>query len=144
MGNDASSNAAGRTQPFSWAWVVISVFVYLGIELLLGGLVGRLVLGRYVTQMMHLRMQVLLNLVSYFIGGLAVGIVSPGIRIWEPAVGAFISVALVLAFAFFTPYTFIQMSTSKLLIGGGIAFGLAFVGARLGEKLTGQIPDDEE
>lgn len=59
-----------------------------------------------------------------------------GIRTAEPASGAFISVALVLVLAAFTPYTYIQFDLRKLLIGGAIAYVLALGGARLGERVT--------
>jgi hypothetical protein len=131
----------GKTRPFSTAWLVISVLVFCGIELLLGGFVGQVLVGRYVSSMLHFKLQVMLNLGSYFIGGLLVGFISPGIRILEPAIGAAISVAMVLSISFFLPYTFMRMNTSGLLIGGGIAFVLALLGARFGEKLAGNIRD---
>jgi hypothetical protein len=37
----------------------------------------------------------------------------------------------------FTPYSFIHFSLTKMLVGGVIAFFLALVGARLGEKIAG-------
>ena len=82
-------------------------------------------------------LQGLLHLISFFIGGFIIGLISPGIRIYEPAVGAFLSVSFMLALSLFTPYSFIQFSVTKMLIGGLIAFVLALVGARLGEKLAG-------
>ena len=45
--------------------------------------------------------------------------------------------ALMLVLAVFTPYTFLRFSLNRMLVGGAIAFCLALVGARLGEKLTG-------
>ena len=81
--------------------------------------------------------QGLLNLISYFIGGFIIGLISPGIRIYEPAVGAFLSVLVMLVLTFFTPYSFLHFSLLKVIIGGGIAFFLALSGAKLGEKLAG-------
>ena len=85
-------------------------------------------------------LQGLLNLISFFIGGFIIGLISPGIRIFEPALGAFLSVALMLCLSFFTPYSFIQFSMTKMLIGGAIAFFLALTGARVGEKIAGNRP----
>ena len=130
-----------KTAPFSNAWLVISIVLFCAVELFLGGFVGGVVLGKYVSQMLHLKLQMMLNLGSYFIGGILIGVLSPGIRIIEPAVGAFISVGMVLCISYFLPHYFIRMEFSKLLIGGGIAFALAYFGARFGEKLTGNISD---
>jgi hypothetical protein len=82
-------------------------------------------------------MQGLCNLSAYFVGGLVIGFVSPGIRLYEPAVGAFLAVAGTLMLTVFSPYAFLAFSTQKLIIGGIIAFVLALSGAQLGERLAG-------
>jgi hypothetical protein len=133
--------ASNTDRPFSTSWLVVSVLVFCGVELFLGGFVGQVLVGRYVSQMLHFKLQVMLNLGSYFLGGLLIGFISPGIRILEPAIGAFVSVAMVLSISFFLPYTFMRLNTGGLLIGGGIAFVLALLGARFGEKLAGNIKD---
>lgn len=122
---------------FSWTWVFISVAIFVAAEVLLGGLVGKLVVGRYASMSLRFLLQGALNLASYFVGGMLVGIISPRVRILEPAVGAFISVSAMLFMALFTPYSFIRFSTFKMVIGGGVAFLLALSGARLGERLVG-------
>lgn len=68
--------------------------------------------------------QGLLNLVSFSIGGVLVGFFSSGRRVPEPAIGAFLSVALVLSLSLFTPSSFIRFSLSKTLFGGVGAFWL--------------------
>ncbi len=128
--NDLSS------KPFSRKWVIISMAIFIGVELFLGGLVGNVIVGSYASMSLRFMLQGLLNLISFFIGGFFIGLISPGIRIFEPAVGAFLSVALMLILTLFTPYSFIQFSLTKLLLGGGIAFGLALYGARVGEKVA--------
>ena len=111
--------------------------IFIGVELLLGGLVGEVVIGRFMSPTLRFMIQGLLNLVSFFIGGLIIGVVSPGRRINEPAAGAFLSVALMLSLSLFTPYSFIRFSLTKMLFGGAIAFFLALTGAKLGERLSG-------
>ena len=74
---------------------------------------------------------------NLFLLSLLIGAISPGLRMREPAVGAFCSVALMLGLTLFTPYSFIRFSLTKLLLGGIIACFLAYWGAELGEKLTG-------
>ncbi len=128
-----------RERPFSIGLTVVSVFVYLGVELLLGDLVGNFVLGRYVTMAVHLQIQGLMHLVAYLLGGFLVGVFSPGVRMLEPAVAASISVAATLIISVFLPYRFMAMSFDRLLLGGAIAFGLALFGAYLGERLTGNV-----
>ena len=128
-----------RHLPFSKKWMFFSIFVFVTTELILGGLVGKIVVGNYMSMGLRFMFQGLLNLFSFFAGGFIIGVISPGIRIIEPAAGAFLSVALMLFLTIFTPYSFLHFSLTKLLVGGLIAFGLALLGARLGEKLTGNI-----
>lgn len=124
-------------QSFSKKWMVASVAIFIGVELILGGLVGNVVVGRFLSRSLYFILQGVLNLVSFFIGGFIIGLISPGIRIHEPAVGAFLSVLIMLCLSIFTPYSFIHFSLTKMLVGGVIAFSLALVGARLGEKIAG-------
>jgi len=126
-------------QSFSKGWMIASTAIFIAVELFLGGLIGEIVVGRFISINLRFMLQGLLNLVSFFIGGFIIGLISPGIRTKEPAVGAFLSVALMLCLSFFTPYSFIRFSITKMLIGGGMAFFLALAGARLGEKTVGNI-----
>jgi hypothetical protein len=123
-------------QPFSKKWMFGSMASFITVELILGGMVGSWV-GGYMSISLRFMLQGLLHIVSFFIGGLIIGLVSPGIGIFEPAVGAFLSVSAMLILTIFTPYSFIHFSLTKLLIGGAIAFALALYGARIGEKLAG-------
>ena len=131
---------SSETQPFSKKWVLASTAIFVAVELFLGGLIGNLVVGTFMSLNLRFLLQGLLNLISFFIGGFIIGLISPGIRIFEPALGAFLSVALMLCLSFFTPYSFIQFSMTKMLIGGAIAFFLALTGARVGEKIAGNRP----
>jgi len=141
-----------KLQPFSIEWTVASVVLFTAIEILIGGWLGPVMWGRYVSPMLHAKVIMLMHLGSYFCGGILVGIISPRIRMLEPAVAAFVSVALVLVMAFFLPVGFVRLpgltviggpfSLGKLIIGGGIAFGLALLGAYLGEKWMGNVADD--
>ena len=127
---------------FSIKWMIASMAIFIGIELLLGGIVGEVVIGRYMSLSLRFLLQGLLNLVSFFVGGFIIGVISPGLRIREPATGAFLSVALMLCLSIFTPYSFIRFSLTKMIIGGAIAFFLALAGAKTGEKVSGHhLPD---
>lgn len=111
--------------------------IFMGAELLLGVVVGEVVVGRYVSMSLRFLVQGLLHVASFFVGGLIVGLISTGVRITEPAVGAALSVVATLAMTVFSPYTFMQLETSKLIVGGVIAFVVALSGAELGERVTG-------
>lgn len=128
-----------KYREFSKTWMFISFAIFMATEIVLGGVVGKLVVGRYMSMHLHFMVQGLLNIVSYFIGGFIIGMISPGIRIYEPAAGAFLSVLVMLVLTIFTPFSFLHFSLIKVIIGGGIAFFLALAGAKLGEKLTGNM-----
>ncbi len=127
------------TEGFSKKWMIISFVIFVATELILGGLLGHVVFGRFMSMSLLFMLQGLLNLVSYFIGGIIIGVISPGIRIYEPAAGAFLAVLLMMVLTIFTPFSFIHFSLFKVIIGGGIAFFLALTGAKIGERLTGNM-----
>ncbi len=124
---------------FSVPWVFISLFTFVAVELLLGGLLGNVVVGRYMSISLRFYIQGLLHLTSFFVGGMVVGVLSRGVRIREPAAGAFLAVGLMLIMTVFTPYSYIRFSLTKLLIGGVIAYALALTGAKLGERVMGNL-----
>lgn len=130
------------TRPFSIAWTVVSIAIFLGVELVLGTWLGPYAVGKYVSPMFHLELQMLMHLLSFYLGGVLVGVLSPGVRLKEPAVGAFVSVMVVFMMSFFMPNWMIRFEFSKVLIGGGIAFVLALAGAWSGEKFMGNIDAD--
>lgn len=132
------------SRPFSTAWTVVSVAMFLAVELFIGSWLGPMVIGKYVSPMFHMQLQMAMHLTSFYLGGIAVGVLSPGVRLKEPAVGAFISVALVLLMSVFMPMSYMRLDLTKLLLGGGIAFVLALAGAFSGEKLMGNIEADDE
>lgn len=123
----------------STLWIVLSVIIFVAIELLFGSVVGPLVVGRFVSRPLYLKLEMLLMLGSYFFGGLVIGLISPGIRVLEPAIGAGLAVAFTWAYSFFTPVRFYGFSLTRMLIGGGIAFVLALVGADLGERVAAKL-----
>ena len=128
-----------RKTTFSKKWMLFSMIVFIAVELILGGIIGNFLIGRFTSIGLNFLLKGLLYLVSFFIGGLIIGIISPGIRIAEPALGAFLSVALMLILSIFTPYRFIQFSLTKMVIGGCIALILAMYGAHVGERLIQKI-----
>ena len=71
-------------RPFSTAWVMLSLVLFLAFELFIGAWLGPLIAGKYVSPMFHFQVQMLLHLAALYLGGLAVGLVSPGRRLLEP------------------------------------------------------------
>ena len=126
-----------NNEKFSRKWMFISMAIFIAVELFLGGFIGRVILGKFISISLFFLVQGILHLSSYFIGGFIIGVISPGKRIYEPAAGAFLAVTIMLGFSIFTPFSFIRFSLSKMLIGGAIAFFLALTGARMGERLMG-------
>jgi hypothetical protein len=127
------------SRPFSSAWTFVSVILFLAVELFIGTWLGPLVIGKYVSPMFHLQLQMMMHLASFYVGGILVGVLSPGVRMKEPAVGALISVLVVFLISFFMPNFFYSFDMSKVLVGGGIAFVLALAGAYSGEKFMGNV-----
>jgi hypothetical protein len=128
-----------RSSPRKVLWIIISMIAFLAVELFLGGFIGPLISGRFVGHIFFLKIEVFLMLISYFAGGLIIGLISPGIRIFEPAVGAALAVFLTCAYSFFTPHRFYGFSFGRMSIGAGIAFVLALLGADLGERLAARL-----
>lgn len=130
-------------RPFSAKWAFISMVVFVVTEAALAWFVGEYLVGQYLTQPGDFRVQGMLYLLSYLVGGFIVGVISPGVRIMEPAIGAFFSAAASLVLALFMPLSFFRLSTWKLVVGGLIAFFLALWGAQIGERLSGHRLDED-
>ncbi len=128
-----------QNQPFSMGWVLASIVVFVLAQLVLAVIVGQVLIGSRIPTGMHQVVQGLLILISYFVGGFVIGVISPKIRIIEPALGAFASIFLVVLVSFVMPNSYIYFNWLKMFIGGAIAFALAMYGATLGEKLTKQM-----
>jgi hypothetical protein len=115
------------------------MIAFIAIEIFLAGFIGPLLSGRFVGHIFFLKIEIFLMLFSYFLGGLLVGLFSPGIRIFEPAVGAALAVFFTCAYSFFTPHRFYGFRFGQMSIGAIIAFVLALLGADLGERLAARL-----
>ncbi len=133
-----------RERPFSTAWTFLSLVLFLAIELFIGSWLGPLIAGKYVSPMFHYQVQMMLHLGALYLGGLAVGVVSPGRRLMEPAVGAFLSVLIVFLMSFFMPNWFFVFDLTKIIVGGGIGFFIALLGAWHGESMMGNLDEAGE
>lgn len=134
-----------NNQPFSWAWVIASVVIFTAMEILIAVVLAPAIFaGRLASPMLQMRLQVLMHLASFLVGGLFVGVISPRVRITEPAVGAFLAVAITFMMAIFMPSYWLHFDVSRLLMGGGVAFGLALIGAYTGERWMGNIESEDD
>jgi hypothetical protein len=111
--------------------------IFIVAEILIGILIGNIIVGRYVSMGLKFMMQGLCMIGAFFAGGVVVGFISPGLRIFEPACGAFLSVTTMMFISWLTPNRFYGYSLEKALLGGTLAFVLAMIGAKIGEKLSG-------
>lgn len=119
-----------------WLWVVVNVFVFLATEVVPGGVLGPILSGRFVGHVLSLKLELLLMLTSYFFGGFLIGLLSPRVRILEPAIGAALAVVFTWTYSFFTPNMFYGFRFDRVVIGSLIAFGLAMAGAVWGESVS--------
>jgi len=124
---------------FSFRWALASMGIFLAVELLLGGVAGSLVAGRFIGHVGALKLELLLILLSYFVGGVFIGLISPKVRILEPAAGAAGAVCFTFLITFFTPVRFFGFALGRAAIGGGIAFVLAMAGAKMGERFAARL-----
>jgi len=124
-------------RPISTKWVVLSVLIFTAFEVLLGQGVTKLLEGSTTSHMLKQRIELALMSASFLAGGFLIGVLSPGPRLLEPAIGAAITVVFTFLIAFFSPIVVFQASLSRMVVGGALGFVLALFGAHLGEKLTG-------
>jgi hypothetical protein len=135
---------SGQTHGFSTRWVMASVVIYTALEIGIALVLAPAIFGAMLASpMVQMRLEMLMHLASFYVGGVAVGVISPGVRLAEPAVGAFISVVLVFLLSMFLPHSFIHFDLTKIAIGGGIAFVLALMGAFTGERIMGNVDADD-
>lgn len=123
-----------KFQSFSFTWVWLSLGSFLVAQ-------NILLLFPFFSRTMHgsLLIEVLINVITYFLGAFMIGVVSPKVRIMEPAVAAVIAVLLVHAAGLWGPYSFMRFSIGKAVILGGLVFCIAWAGAVYGEKFTRQV-----
>ena len=112
-----------------WKWVLVSIIVFLVIQVVLSvifGIFGLLTLG------FGFVLFLVVKPLTYFIGGIVTGRMSPGITIREPAIGAVVISVLGIIFD----------STRApggrvlwMIVAGVLAFLLALAGAQIGERM---------
>jgi hypothetical protein len=116
-----------------WKWVLVSIVVFLVIQVALSlvfGIFGVITLG------FGFVLFVIVKPLTYFIGGIVTGRLSPGVTIREPAIGAVIVSVLGIIF------DASRAAGGRILwmiVSGVIAFFLALAGAQIGERMQRQV-----
>lgn len=117
------------TQSIDWKWVGIGLVILLAVQLALSisfSLLGFLTLG------FGFLLFAVLKPITYFLGGMLTGYVSPGITIREPAVAA---VIVAVAGILFDAGRTAGGRLVGIIISGVIALILAIAGAQIGERM---------
>ncbi len=113
---------------------------FIAAEIIVGGFLGELIMGRMLSINTGFLLQGLLNLAGFVIGGFAIGVISPGRRIAEPAVAGFAAMVLIAVLTIFVPFRYLGYGGPSLLLAGFLAAGFGAFGAYLGERVTGNLP----
>ena len=132
-------DSAPKVQPFAWRWVFGSMFLFIALELALGEGMAHLLAGRVLSDGTSLLMRNGLQLAAFFMGGLIIGVVSPRLRLLEPALGAVGCIGVIVVMTWMTPLRFYGFGGVKLVAACTVSFGVALVGAWIGERIMGNI-----
>ncbi len=137
MSSPAGSNA--KVQPFAWRWVFASMMLFIALELALGEGMAHLLAGRVLSDGTSLLMRNGLQLAAFFTGGAIIGVVSPKLRLLEPALGAVGCMVLIVVMTWMTPIRFYGYGGVKLFAACVVSFGVALAGAWIGERVMGNV-----
>ena len=129
----AEEEAARRYQQetFEWRWAFTAFGIYMGMQALILALLPR-VITTFDPQGMS---GLLISVGVWFVGGIAVGIVSPGKTFVEPAVGALLAALPTISYlALITPAGF-QPPMLAYIVLALLGVMIALLGAFVGERL---------
>ena len=127
-----------RQEPISTGWVLFSFCVFVLAEVFLGGWLAPLISG-FVSRPLVMRVEVILMLSSFALGGFVVGFISPTVRVTEPALGAVLAVGMTFLYSVFMPVSLYVIEPDRLAIGAAVAFAIAGFGADAGERLSARL-----
>ncbi|MDW8246461.1 MAG: zinc finger Ran-binding domain-containing protein [Sandaracinaceae bacterium] len=133
----ATEAARKRNQQegFSPIWVLVSMGIYLLLQAFFIALLP-LVIPSYDPQGFP---GLALSILIWFIGGIAVGFVSPGKTFLEPAAGALIAVVPTIVYLrSITPDGF-EPSMVAYVVGGGMGVMISLFGAFVGESVQKRV-----
>ncbi len=126
-------------QPFAWRWVFGSMVIFIVLELAMGEGMARVLEGRVLSDGTGMLLRNGLQLAAFFIGGLTIGVVSPKLRLIEPALGAAGCMLFIGALTWMTPVRFYSFGGIQLIVACAVSFVVALAGAWMGERVMGNI-----
>lgn len=122
-----------QQESFEWKWVFIAFGVYMVLQAIV--LVGlQYVIPTYDPQGLP---GLLISAGVWFVGGMLVGVASPGKTFVEPAVGALLAVPPTVWYLSLIADVY-QLSSLAYVVGGLLGVMMTLFGAFLGEKLQGE------
>jgi hypothetical protein len=133
------SDVSSKVQPFAWRWVFASMALFVGLELIMGEGMAQLLSGRVLSDGTGMLLRNGLQLAAFFLGGLIIGVVSPKLRLIEPAIGAVGCMVLIVVLTWMTPLRFYGFGGVKLLAACAVSFGVALSGVWVGERVMGNV-----
>jgi len=132
-------DVSSKIQPFAWRWVFGSMVLFIVLELLMGEWMAHVLAGRVLSDGTGMLLRNGLQLAAFFSGGTIIGVVSPKLRLIEPAIGAVGCMALIVALTWMTPLRFYGFGGVKLVAACVMSFGVALAGAWVGERVMGNV-----
>lgn len=122
---------ANQQEGFSILWVIVAFVVYVTLQGVIIGLLP-LAIPTYDPQGFA---GLAISVAVWFVGGIAVGFISPGKTFLEPAVGALVAaVPTIVYLKWSTPDGF-EPSLIAYLVGGAMGVMISLFGAFVGEQL---------
>jgi cation transport ATPase len=119
-----------QQETFEWKWTFIALGVYLTLQFI--ALVAlRFVIPTYDPEGLY---GLLVSCAVWFIGGIVVGVYSPGKTFVEPAVGALIAVIPTVAYLISITDVY-KLSILAYVVGGLMGVMITLFGSFLGEKI---------
>jgi hypothetical protein len=120
-----------QQESFEWKWAALAFGVYFTAQVIFLAFLP-MVIPTYDPQGLP---GLLMSIAIWFIGGIIVGVVSPGKTFVEPAVGALIAAVPTLGYlSIITPAGF-QPTILAYIVGGMLGVMVALFGAFLGERI---------
>lgn len=130
-----------KTSFFSIGWVVASLFVYLVVQVGFSIVAQTFVTPHIVAAHTKYLTEGLIVMFGFYLGSFVLGVVSPGLRVLEPVIGACLAILASFSLIYFAPVSrfFADADLHRILIGCLIAGGCAAAGVYSGEKLMGNV-----
>ena len=122
---------AHQQDTFEWKWVGISVGVYLALQFVVL-VVGPMAISTFDPQGMP---GIFLSAGIWFLGGIVMGVISPGKTFMEPAVGALIACPFTIGYLMYVTPEGFNPSLIAYIIGGLLGVMISLFGAFFGEFL---------